>query len=106
MAIVHAVGVMPDHVHLAVSIPPTIAITDFMRLVKGSSSHLLNQMSERSRDEIFAWQAEFGVLTFGERSLKDVRDYIDNQRTHHAEGTLLHSFEQLEPLVPRNGSHP
>ena len=104
-AIVHAVGIMPDHVHLAASVPPTIAITDFVRLVKGSSSHLLNQRSKRSRFETFSWQAEFGMLTFGERSLKEVRDYIDNQRTHHAEGTLLPSFEQLEPLIPRNGSH-
>jgi putative transposase len=41
--IVHAIGVMPEHVHLAVSIPPRIAIANFVRDVKGSCSHLINR---------------------------------------------------------------
>ena len=41
-AIVHAVGVMPDHVHLAVSIPLSIAVSTFVGRIKGAASYLLN----------------------------------------------------------------
>ncbi len=30
----HAIGSMPDHVHLAVSIPPTLAVTDAIARLK------------------------------------------------------------------------
>jgi REP-associated tyrosine transposase len=105
-AFVFAIGTMPDHVHLAVSIPPTLSVAEFMRLMKGASSHLVNRASARSTHETFAWQAEYGVFTFGERSLNEVRDYVMNQRKHHADGSLLPYFERLQPLVTSNGAQP
>ena len=41
-AIVHAVGGIEDHVHLAVSVPPSVALSEFVRQVKGSSSHFMS----------------------------------------------------------------
>jgi len=38
-----ALGIMPEHVHVAVSIPPRIAISDFVKLMKGRSSFRLNE---------------------------------------------------------------
>ena len=35
------VEVMPDHVHLLAEVPPTLPLSEFMRLVKGRSSRLL-----------------------------------------------------------------
>ena len=40
----HAVGGMADHVHLVVSIPPSRAIADFVKRIKGSSSRHINLM--------------------------------------------------------------
>jgi putative transposase len=37
-SIVHAIGIMPDHVHVAVSIPPKIAVADLVGRMKGASS--------------------------------------------------------------------
>jgi REP element-mobilizing transposase RayT len=34
----HAVGCMPDHIHVAVSIPPKVALSDLVRRMKGASS--------------------------------------------------------------------
>jgi putative transposase len=31
----HAVGYMPDHIHLAVSIPPKVAVADLVRRLNG-----------------------------------------------------------------------
>ena len=89
---------MPDHVHLAVAVPPRIAVADLVKLLKGSSSHLLNSQARTSTgfQERFYWQEEYGVLSFGERSLADVVVYVENQREHHANKTILPVFEQLE----------
>jgi len=51
----HALNGTDNHVHLAVSIPPTLRISDFVGDVKGASSHALNQMFARD-GECFAWQ--------------------------------------------------
>src|SRR5215217_2405923 len=77
--IVHAIGTMPDHVHLAVSIPPTVAVTDAISRLKGSASHLVNRTM--TRDDRFSWQNEYAVLSFGERHLPSVVDYVLNQST-------------------------
>ena len=65
---VHAIGVMPDHIHLAVSIPPRVALSAFLHAIKGSSSHLVNHVGADEGRETFGWQPEYGILSFGERS--------------------------------------
>ena len=96
-ALIHAIGVMPDHVHFAVSLPPTGTIATFIRDLKGSSSHLLNHPGNRPVSlQEFAWQAEYGVVSFGEASLQTIVAYVENQRQHHADQTLINIYEQLE----------
>jgi REP element-mobilizing transposase RayT len=91
-AVVHAIGPMPEHVHLAVSIPPRLAIAAFVKQLKGGASHLLNHTAT-SPDETFAWQPEYGVISFGERSLPRIVAYVENQVAHHAADNLWPSFE-------------
>jgi putative transposase len=89
----HAVGFMPDHVHLAVSIPPRLAVSEVVRRLKGGSSHAMNH--RRTNDlKPFAWQSEYGVLTFGERALPDVADYVRNQKQRHASSTTNRVLER------------
>jgi putative transposase len=90
--ITHAIGTMPDHIHLAVSIPPTIAVTDAIGRLKGSASHFVNRSTARAGR--FSWQTEYAVLSFGERNLADVVDYVQNQPARHAENRL---WRPLEP---------
>jgi len=37
----YRIGGMPDHIHILVSVPPTMALSEFMRRVKRSSSEWL-----------------------------------------------------------------
>ena len=87
---------MPDHVHLAISVPPRIAVSTLVRQLKGSASHLLNRMARDGRHGDFGWQKEYGVLTFGERSLPDIVAYVENQRQRHADNLAWPSFERTE----------
>jgi REP element-mobilizing transposase RayT len=93
-AIVHAVGGIGNHVHLAVSVPPKIAISDFIGQVKGNSAHFVNYVVHP--DFEFHWQAEYGIHSFGEKNLHFVVDYVKRQHAHHEQGTILNNMEQTE----------
>jgi REP element-mobilizing transposase RayT len=90
-SIVHAVGGVEDHVHLAASVPPCVALSDFVARLKGSSSHRLN---EALRDA-FAWQGGYGVVSFGEKQLPWVVGYVNRQKRHHGELTAVATLEQI-----------
>lgn len=91
--IVHAIGGTEDHVHLVVSVPPRVPLSTFVGQVKGSSSHLINH--ELRPEGRFAWQSEYGVLSFGERSLAQVVRYVLLQPQHHERGSLVARFERI-----------
>ncbi len=94
--IVHAVGTMPDHVHVAASIPPAIAISTVVGHWKGSAAHAINHGSERTDNPDFAWQAEYGVLSCGERALPDVIAYVQDQHRRPAANDLYTALERLD----------
>jgi putative transposase len=98
-AVLHAIGSMPDHIHVAVSIPPRIAISSFVQQLKGESSHLLNHGAGLDGQGWFHWQPQYGAVSFGERSLAQVMAYVENQRAHHAADYLWPLFEIAE--LPR-----
>ena len=77
---VFALNGMPDHVHLIVSIPPKLSISQVVKRLKGASSHDLNQVSIG-----FAWQRGYSVLTLGERQRPIAEAYVRNQKKHHNE---------------------
>jgi putative transposase len=72
-AMVYAVGGVDNHVHLVVSVPPKVALSTFVGQVKGHSSHWVNH--ELRSHEHFAWQAEYGVVSFGGMQLDMVVRY-------------------------------
>ena len=91
--IVHAIGNVEDHVHIAASISPKISVADCVRHFKGASSHYVNHLPNAEGN--FAWQEGYGALTFGGRAMKDVIAYVRNQKEHHRQNTTLASFERM-----------
>jgi len=89
--IAHAVGGITDHIHLVASVPPKIALSTFIGQVKGNSSHFVNH--EIRPEYKFAWQDEYGVVSFGERHLGWVVRYTHNQAQHHEQGTTIERLE-------------
>ena len=89
---VHALNGMPDHVHLAVTLPATVAPADFMHIIKGASGHFVNHLPET--DYCLHWQDGYGCLTFASDGLPRVTRYIDCQKAHHAAGRLSPKMER------------
>ncbi|MEE8583723.1 MAG: IS200/IS605 family transposase, partial [Acidobacteriota bacterium] len=82
--LLHEVGGVEDHIHLAVSVPPTLCVSSWIGELKGSSSHHINHQVARRR--ILAWQAGYGVVSFGTKDLPYVVEYIRTQKERHAKG--------------------
>jgi REP element-mobilizing transposase RayT len=94
-AIVYAVGGIDDHIHLVATVPPKLALAEFVGQVKGNSSHFANH--KLSLDYRFQWQKEYGVVTFGGKQLDMVVKYAKNQRQHHTNGSLISFLENTTP---------
>ena len=95
---VYAVNGMPDHVHLACTVPMTLAHSDFLEKIKGGSSYFVNHRPEW-RDNLqicLRWQSCCGVLTYTRRDLPRIVAYIDNQKRRHAQGTLWSGMERCD----------
>ena len=72
---------MPDHVHMMISIPPKYAVSQVVGFIKGKGAiHLARTYGERKRN--FAgqsfWARGYFVSTVG-RDEEAIREYIKNQ---------------------------
>ena len=96
LLIPHAIGFMPDHVHIAVSIPPKIAVSEAVKRLKGASANAVNHRTEEERPEPFIWQRDYGALSFGDNALPRVVDYVEQQTERHAAGRIWAKLEQAD----------
>ena len=83
---------MPDHVHLVCSVPVSISVSDFVKLIKGGSSY---STSRHSQSHALRWQRGYAYMTFAKHDLEAVINYVRGQKKHHAEGNLWPSLEHL-----------
>jgi putative transposase len=94
--VIRAIGIMPDHVHLALSIPPRWSVSEIVKELKISATHSVRKSLHLPYAGSFMWQHEFGVFTFGRASLENVIEYVENQRQHHASQMIRPVFEQID----------
>lgn len=93
-----AVGGIEDHVHLLVGFSPTVCISDIMKAVKGSSSHLITHVVKPSK--FFKWQGSYGAFTVSNRDIDQVADYIRNQAAHHQQNSTIPIWETTATAIP------
>jgi putative transposase len=91
----HAVGIMPEHVHVVVSAPPKYAPAELVRRMKGASSRAIYERVDLRAQVTFAWQGEYSVYSLTERVLPTVIAYVNNQPAHHAAKTLWPGLERI-----------
>ncbi len=95
-----------DHVHLLLGVPPTLALSDLVKRLKGESSKWLS--AEVKGMKGFAWQDGYGAFTVGKSQIVDTICYIQTQREHHQGVTFedeyrkflkLHTIEAEEKYI-------
>ena len=72
---------MPDHVHMMISIPPKYAVSNVVGYIKGKSAiHMAREYGERKRNFVgqHFWARGYFVSTIG-RDEEVIRNYIRHQ---------------------------
>ncbi len=87
----HAISGTATHVHLVLSIPPSVAVSDIVGLLKAGSSRRINKAHPEAH---FAWLPESTLYSISETGLERLVGYVKAQKVHHAQGTLIASFEE------------
>jgi putative transposase len=91
-----AIGSVSDHIHLLVSLHPTMCISNLMKEVKGASSHLVTH--EITPGDFFKWQGAYRAFTIRKEDVSQVKEYIQSQKQHHTENRLFSHWEpDFEP---------
>lgn len=93
----HEIGGIEDHLHIAVTIPPTLSISEWIGQVKGARSHHVNH--KLANRKILDWQTGYGVVSFGTKDLEWVVRYIRNQKEHHKKGTIVERVERSRMMM-------
>ncbi len=74
-SVIHILNGYKDHVHLLVSAPPALSVSDLVKHLKGYSSFMIRDLR---------WQNGYGVFTVDSSSFFRVFDYIKKQEEHHS----------------------
>ena len=82
-----------EHVHCLVSLGVDQTIAEIVRLMKGESSHWINQSRLTKRK--FAWQNDYFCVGVCESMLDKTRDYIRNQEAHHSRREFEEEFDLM-----------
>jgi putative transposase len=78
---VHALEIMPDHVHLFVEADPTRSVAEIVNRLKGFSSRFLRREFPSLRSRLpCLWSRSYYAGTVGHVSEQVVRQYIENQK--------------------------
>jgi putative transposase len=78
---VHALEIMPDHVHLFIEFDPRWSIAEIVNRLKGSTSRILREEFSSLRSRLpTLWSRSYYAGTIGHVSKRTVRAYIDAQR--------------------------
>ncbi len=88
-----AVFAMPDHIHILVSISPTVLISDLVRDIKAGSSKFINEKGWMNGK--FNWQEGYGAFSYSKSSIDSVVKYILNQEQHHKKKTFKEEYLDL-----------
>jgi REP element-mobilizing transposase RayT len=82
------VGGTENHVHVLLSLPATMPLAKAMQLLKGTSSHWMNETHTKN----FAWQEGYGAFTVGISQKNDTIRYIASQAEHHRKRNFEEEF--------------
>ncbi len=80
-----------DHTHALIDLPTNLTIEQFVQLLKGSSSHWINQ--NRLIKGRFAWGKGYGAFSVSQSDVSKVANYIAKQEDHHRKRSFAQEFE-------------
>jgi len=84
------IGGVADHVHLLLSMPPSLSPAQAMQRIKGGSSLWIKETFRGLGD--FAWQSGYGAFSVGASQIDATARYIREQERHHGKKSFQEEY--------------
>lgn len=85
-----AIGGMPNHVHILLSLAPEISVSKAVNVLKSNSSKWM-----RGQSREFAWQEGYAAFSVSTSVLGEVSAYINTQAEHHKQRDCAQEYLAL-----------
>ena len=92
---------MPNHIHMLLSIPPKLAVADFMGYLKGKSTLMIFERHANLKYKYgnrHFWCRGYYVDTVG-KNAKKIQEYIQNQLKEDLEYDQMTLKEYIDPFT-------
>jgi len=89
----YRINSMPDHVHMCVEVHPSIAVSEFVRIIKQESSKWIKEHKEYF-PTFCGWGNGYAGFTYSAKERPAVIAYIQNQQEHHRHKTFREEYEE------------
>jgi len=73
----HIVGGALEHVHILLSLPPALSLSDLLRIVKSNSSRWVRETFPNKRE--FGWQAGYAAFSVSQSKFDEDHNYVGDQ---------------------------
>ena len=83
-----------DHLHCLTELNPELSISKQMQLIKGESSHWINQ--NLGLPVQFSWAEDYYAVAVDKDAVGAVRAYIKNQKEHHKKMGFQEELEEIK----------
>ncbi len=91
--ILYRINGVENHIHLITHLHPCIALADFVREIKTSSSVWIKE------NDIFqgfkSWQIGYAAFTYSIKSKENLIKYVKNQEVHHQKKSFIEELKDL-----------
>ena len=82
-----------NHLHILTDLHPSIAMADFIREIKASSSYWIKNSGDFPAFN--GWSEGYGSFTCSYMDLGRLIDYVKNQQEHHMKKTFEEEYRSL-----------
>ena len=87
------IGGMPDHIHMLVSVPPSLAVAEFVRRIKFSTGTWLKDRKNQFPN-FDGWGEGYAAFSYSLKDIPHVKSYIKNQKEHHRKVTFAEEYKR------------
>ena len=89
----YRINAVEDHIHILTDLHPSVALADFVKDIKVSSSIMIKE--ERLFPMFEGWQNGYGAFTYSIDAKDNLIEYIKNQEKHHKRVTFIEEYRKL-----------
>ncbi len=86
----------PNHVHILFHLNSQKTISEVFKQVKGAVSYKIN-FNNLTKNK-FSWQVGYGAFSVSQSKIEEIKNYIENQKTHHKKMTFREEYNKFIKL--------